>query len=197
MPGNSTPITPILAPAIMLPTKIPVVPKALRTAMPAAKVSRMPKTTRSLPKRRASIGANGANRPRQRTGNVVSRPACAALKPKLSETRLSSGAMLDNAGRKFSATSTRPTSNSQGRLSSTGCCCTCSSSTSASISNSSSSGPLAVAAVRVASCAMAVSQGQDSLIRVRLRALALAESRCSMASRICPCRSKTCWQRGA
>ncbi|MCY1448032.1 hypothetical protein D9M71_646770 [compost metagenome] len=75
IPGNKTPITPMLAPAMMLPTNTPVLPKALRTAMPAARVRRMPRITRSLPKRRARIGAKGANSPRQSTGSVVSKPA--------------------------------------------------------------------------------------------------------------------------
>ncbi len=73
-------------------------------------------TTRSLPNRRARIGASGANRPRHKTGKVVSSPASAADMPRLSDTVSSSGAMLDNAGRRLRATSTRPSSNSQGRF---------------------------------------------------------------------------------
>ncbi|MNH20445.1 hypothetical protein D3C79_802150 [compost metagenome] len=122
MPGNSTPMMPILAPAMRLPRNTPTAPKALRTAMPNAKVTRMPRITRSLPKRRARIGANGANRPRHSTGKVVSKPACEALRPRPSETRPNTGAMLDKAGRRFSATSTRPSSSNQGRRSTTGCC---------------------------------------------------------------------------
>jgi hypothetical protein len=36
---------------------------------------------RSLPKRRARCGASGPNRPRHRTGRVVSRPAMVADRP--------------------------------------------------------------------------------------------------------------------
>ncbi|MNE12549.1 hypothetical protein D3C80_1053500 [compost metagenome] len=151
MPGSNTPITPMLAPAMMLPANRPNVPIELRKAIPAASITRMPNTTRSLPKRRASIGASGANSPRHSTGKVVSKPACAALRPRLCDTSLSKGAMLDSAGRRFNATRTRPSNNSQGRLSSTGCCCTCSSSASQSISSSSSS---EVALVRVAGVAI-------------------------------------------
>ncbi|MNR09260.1 hypothetical protein D3C85_1254560 [compost metagenome] len=75
MPGSNTPITPMLAPAMRLPTKTPVAPKALRTAIPAASTRRMPRITRSLPKRRARTGASGAKRPRHSTGKVVNRPA--------------------------------------------------------------------------------------------------------------------------
>src|SRR5450830_1260748 len=139
MPGNSTPITPMLAPATTLPANKPNSPRELRRMIPPARVSRIPSTTRSLPKRRASNGARGAARPRQSTGKVVNRPALAADKPRLRDTSPSNGAMLDNAGRRFKATSTRPSSNSQGRRN-TGCCCwTRSSSASASISSRSSS----------------------------------------------------------
>ncbi|MNE66303.1 hypothetical protein D3C80_1618430 [compost metagenome] len=86
IPGSSTPMMPILAPAIRLPRNTPVSPSELRTAMPSARVTRMPRITRSLPKRRARIGAKGANRPRQRTGKVVSKPACEALSPSPSDT---------------------------------------------------------------------------------------------------------------
>ncbi|MNG98238.1 hypothetical protein D3C79_573720 [compost metagenome] len=139
IPGNNTPIMPMLAPAIRLPRNTPTAPKVLRTTRPSARVTRMPRITRSLPKRRASTGAKGANRPRQSTGKVVSKPACEAFSPKPSDTWPSTGAMLDNAGRRFKATSTRPSSNSQGRRNTTACCWTCSSSASASISSSSRS----------------------------------------------------------
>ncbi|MNY05886.1 hypothetical protein D3C86_1386180 [compost metagenome] len=115
MPGSNTPITPMLAPASTLPANRPISPNELRRMIPPARVNRMPSTTRSAPNRRASTGANGANRPRQSTGNVVSNPAADADKPRDFETSLSIGAMLDSAGRRFSATRIRPSSNSQGR----------------------------------------------------------------------------------
>nr|BFE94495.1 hypothetical protein GCM10020185_50310 [Pseudomonas brassicacearum subsp. brassicacearum] len=57
--------------------------------------------------------------------------------------------MLDNAGRKFSATRINPSSNSQGRRTNGWCCWACSSSASASI-NSSSSSAARLGAVEVA-----------------------------------------------
>ncbi|MNP52780.1 hypothetical protein D3C76_1471940 [compost metagenome] len=122
MPGSNTPIMPMLAPAIRLPRNTPIAPNALRTTMPRARVRRMPRITRSLPKRRASTGASGANKPRHSTGKVVSKPAAEALRPSPSDTCPSTGAMLDKAGRRFRATKTRPNSRSQGRCSTTGCC---------------------------------------------------------------------------
>ncbi|MCY1432889.1 hypothetical protein D9M71_488980 [compost metagenome] len=115
MPGSNTPITPMLAPASTLPANRPISPNELRRMIPPASVSRMLNTTRSAPKRLASSGASGANRPRHNTGNVVSKPACDADKPRDFETSLSIGAMLDSAGRRFSATRIRPSSNSHGR----------------------------------------------------------------------------------
>src|SRR5450830_210181 len=140
IPGNNTPMMPMLAPAIRLPANSPTSPNALRSRIPAANVSRIPSTTRSALKRRARIGASGANRPRHSTGNVVSKPALAADNPRLLETSLSSGDRLDSAGRRFSATSTRPSINSHGRLTSGWLCWTPSSSASASISSCSNSG---------------------------------------------------------
>ena len=83
--------------------------------MPPASTSKKPNTTRSAPKRRAKIGASGANSPKQNTGSVVSNPAAAELKPTLCATSLSSGARLDNAGRKLSATNTSPNNSNPGR----------------------------------------------------------------------------------
>ena len=125
MPGNNTPITPMLAPASTLPANKPISPNELRRMIPPASVSRIPNTTRSAPKRRASIGANGANKPRHSTGKVVSKPACAADKPRLFDTSLSIGAMLDSAGRRFSATRIRPSNNSHGRRRIGWLCWTC------------------------------------------------------------------------
>src|SRR3989344_917783 len=139
MPGSNTPITPMLAPASTLPATRPISPKELRRMIPPASVRRMPNTTRSAPKRRASTGASGPNNPRNSPGNVVSKPAWAADRPRLFDTSLSSGAMLDSAGRRFKATRIRPSSNNHGCRRTGWVCWTCSSSASAAISSSSSS----------------------------------------------------------
>lgn len=130
---------PMLAPARTLPANRPNTGNRLRRTMPPARQKRISSTLRSAPIRRARRGASGANNPRQSTGAVVSRPAAAAERPVSSRTWLSRGARLDSAGRRFSATSTRPSRSSQGRSGGAGG--TGSSSTSASISSSSGGWP--------------------------------------------------------
>ncbi len=77
--------------------------------------------------------------PRQSTGAVVSGPAAAAEKAGIVAHLVEQGARLDSAGRRFSATSTRPSRSSQGRSGGAGGAG--SSSTSASISSSSGGWP--------------------------------------------------------
>ena len=91
MPGRSTPMMPMLAPARTLPANRPNTGNRLRRTMPPARQKRISSTLRSAPIRRARRGASGANNPRQSTGAVVSRPAAAAERPVSSRTWLSRG----------------------------------------------------------------------------------------------------------
>ncbi|MOA25285.1 hypothetical protein D3C78_1460010 [compost metagenome] len=154
--------------------------------MPPASARRISNTVRSAPRRRARIGASGANRPRQSTGRVVSRPAAAPDRPVLSRTILSIGARLDSAGRRLRATRISPVSSSQGLL---GMCAGCgASSISASISSSSpgfSWGKLDMGRVSQGR------KGKDQISRARFAAAAASASPRSMASSIWRCRSKS------
>ncbi|MCY1225425.1 hypothetical protein D9M72_376170 [compost metagenome] len=89
-----------------------------RSTVPTPISTMQPSSVRSVPKRRPSQGAIGANTPRQTIGSVVSRLAAVADRP---VARMISGSTTDrlaNTGRRLKAMSTtvRPSSSRRPRL---------------------------------------------------------------------------------
>ena len=88
-------------------TKLRTTPNAAISAMHAANASRGPR-------RAASRGPNGANRPMHRTGIVVSSPAVAAGRPRSSRISGSSGPIESSCWRSASEATNRPATTARG-----------------------------------------------------------------------------------
>src|SRR5215207_2775313 len=112
--GTTTLPTATPAPARIVPAKSAAADGAARTSTPTRTGMSASARVRSAPRRRASTGATGASRPKQRIGVLVTSPATAVEKPRSSAISSITGGTLATGMRRLSPARTRPAASSAG-----------------------------------------------------------------------------------
>src|SRR5829696_2549642 len=112
--GTTTLPTATPAPARIVPAKSAAADGAARTSTPTRTGTSASASVRSAPRRRASTGATGASRPKQRIGVLVTSPATAVEKPRSSAISSITGGTLATGMRRLSPARTRPAASSAG-----------------------------------------------------------------------------------
>src|SRR5215213_210109 len=112
--GTTTLPTATPAPARIVPAKSAAADGAARTRTPTRTGISASASVRSAPRRRASTGATGASRPKQRIGVLVTSPATAVEKPRSAAISSMTGGTLATGMRRFSPARTRPAASSAG-----------------------------------------------------------------------------------